>query len=358
MSVYKHGKSGIYHYDFAFKRRRHHGSTGKRSKREAEKVEQQRREEARLEAERLEAMQSAPMTVALACATYLDQVGQYHVEAKTTERNLAWLIRHFGPEKRLMDITGRDIAEMVARRRQDGVAPATVNRHATEVLRKVMRQASEKWGQQLQRIKWGDYMLDEPRERIREASSDEETKILDALRPDYRPLILFALASGARMSEAVNLRWTMVDWSGGIIRLVVKGSKKHTIPITPGIREILWPLQGHDEMHVFTYVCDRESRRRKKGERYAITREGLKTEWRRAKARHKVEDFRFHDLRHTAATRLLRATGNLKLVQRLLGHEAVTTTTKYAHADLDDLRAGMERVTKSRQKSRTKREVG
>jgi integrase len=55
-----------------------------------------------------------------------------------------------------------------------------------------------------------------------------------------------------------------------------------------------------------------------------------------------IEDFRFHDLRHTFATRLLRLTGNLKLVSKLLGHSQVETTTRYAHVLDEDMRAGLD----------------
>jgi site-specific recombinase XerD len=78
------------------------------------------------------------------------------------------------------------------------------------------------------------------------------------------------------------------------------------------------------------------------GERYPITYWNLQTRWRRALAKAGVEDFRFHDLRHTAASRLLRKTHDLKMVQDMLDHAQITTTTKYAHVLKDDLRAGME----------------
>jgi site-specific recombinase XerD len=84
-----------------------------------------------------------------------------------------------------------------------------------------------------------------------------------------------------------------------------------------------------------------------------MTREGLKTEWRRAKLDAKLLDYRFHDNRHTAATGILRATGNLKAVQKLLRHSDVSTTAKYAHALIDDVRDAMEAAEKSRNKSRT-----
>jgi integrase len=58
--------------------------------------------------------------------------------------------------------------------------------------------------------------------------------------------------------------------------------------------------------------------------------------------------FRCHDTRHTAGTRYVRATGNLKGAQRLLGHARVETTTRYAHVLLEDIRAGQEAVEAAR----------
>lgn len=65
---------------------------------------------------------------------------------------------------------------------------------------------------------------------------------------------------------------------------------------------------------------------------------------RRAVSKAGVENFHVHDLRHTAATRLLRTTGNLVMSQKLLGHSQITTTTRYAHVTKDDLRQAMEDV--------------
>ena len=72
-----------------------------------------------------------------------------------------------------------------------------------------------------------------------------------------------------------------------------------------------------------------------RGERYPITVSGVKTSWRRLRKAAGVSDFRFHDFRHDFATKLLRKTGNLKLVQRALNHADLKTTARYAHV-LDD----------------------
>jgi integrase len=60
-----------------------------------------------------------------------------------------------------------------------------------------------------------------------------------------------------------------------------------------------------------------------------------------------IEDFRFHDLRHTAGTLAPRAHRNLRAVQKMLGHQSITTTVRYAHSDLDDVRAAMEAIEKA-----------
>ena len=64
--------------------------------------------------------------------------------------------------------------------------------------------------------------------------------------------------------------------------------------------------------------------------------------WKRACRKAGITDLRIHDLRHTAGTDLLRKTGNLKLVQKMLRHADIRSTLRYAHADDADLRAALE----------------
>lgn len=78
--------------------------------------------------------------------------------------------------------------------------------------------------------------------------------------------------------------------------------------------------------------------------------------WRRGPV---IENFRFHDIRHDVGTKLLRETGNLKLVQKALNHADLKTTTRYAHVLDQEVAEALERVQKSRKKSRnTSRKVG
>lgn len=79
-----------------------------------------------------------------------------------------------------------------------------------------------------------------------------------------------------------------------------------------------------------------------KGERYPISKDGWRKVWGAALDDGQVEDFRFHDLRHTRGTRILRQTGNLAAAQKALAHKNIKTTLRYAHAFDDDVRRALE----------------
>jgi integrase len=361
LSVYKPAKSPFYAYDFQISQLRFTGSTGSASKRDAETFEKQRKIEARIEVAALTAQENAPLNFATAAARYYLQVGQ-HLRGdgpSNCQWSINWLENEIGSTARLATIDDALVAKLVGIRRGEGVKPATVNRSATEPLRKILNRARDTWGQRVMKIDWKRHLLSEPKERVREMSHSEEKSLFQELRADYQPVVRFAMQSGCRLCEIVpgkefpGLRWKDVDWSGRKITVLGKGRVLGTIPISPGIRELLFPLQGNNAEFVFTYVAQRRGPDRVAGTHYPMTREGLKTEWRRAKLDAKLLDYRFHDNRHTAATGILRATGNLKAVQKLLRHSDVSTTAKYAHALIDDVRDAMEAGEKSRNKSRT-----
>ena len=79
----------------------------------------------------------------------------------------------------------------------------------------------------------------------------------------------------------------------------------------------------------------------------------MKSHWRYLRKCSGVTSFRFHDFRHDLATKLLRETGNLKLVQQALNHANIKTTTRYAHVLDHEVAEALERVAESRKKSRS-----
>jgi integrase len=99
-----------------------------------------------------------------------------------------------------------------------------------------------------------------------------------------------------------------------------------------------------------------------RGERYPITYNGTKSAWERLRADAGVTDFRFHDFRHDFGSKLLRETGNVKLVMKAMNHRDIKSTARYAHVNDADVAAAVERVARARQNAGKKagkiRELG
>jgi integrase len=358
MSVYKSAKSPYLQFDFEVGGHRFYGSTKRTTRREAEAVERAEREKAERQVKQAKAAATSLRLDDIA-GRYWQEIGQHHVGAANTERQIGYLIEFFGRDKLITEIAGDDVAKLVAWRRgyrtRSGIliSSFTVN-DTTEQLKKLFTRAKA-WGVHFDREPaWRDHWLKEPQERVRELRDDEAERLTGAMREDYAPFFAFAHASGLRLKECL-LRWSEVDWSARQITKTGKGGKLVTVPITSAIRDILWPLQGHHAEHVFTYQAQRTRDGRVKGERHPLTYSGVKIAWRRLRKRAGVSGFRFHDFRHDFGTKLLRETGNLKLVQRALNHADLKTTSRYAHVLDEEVAEAMERVTLSRNKSRTAR---
>lgn len=364
MSLYRRQQKGPYWYEFVVAGVRFRGSTGTTDREEAKRVEARARASA--------GMPSAhghrpEMTLNQAAERYYQEIAAGQPSASTTDAQLADLVRIIGGGVLLSRIDDPAVAAYVSRRRGEksrnaprdhkpscrcarcALAPATVNREV-QALRRVLRRANRAWKVSVSDVDWGAHLLPEPAERVRELTAAEETALFAALRPDYHPIIRFLLATGVRKADAVTLTWRQVDWQTGVIRLRIKsnkpGGQPHLLPITGQVAAILQGEDGNDEARVFTYEI-RKGRTngktiRRRGARRPFDKSGMNKAWRQALAAAGIEDFRLHDLRHTAATRVLRASGNLKVTQRMLGHANIATTARYGHAMLDDIAAAME----------------
>jgi integrase len=360
VSIFRDPRSPYWQYDFQWRGRRFHGSTKVTTRREAEKVEAAEREKAKQFVAQTEAARTS-LRLDDVAGRYWSEHAQHLAGAGNAEVDLALLIEFHGKDKLLPDITDDDVTKQVAwRRGHKGatgtlISPYTVNR-TTEQLRKLFTRA-KLWGARFQHEPyWRKHMLPVPSERVREVSEHEAEQLDAVMRADYAPFFAFARASGFRLAECL-LKWSEVDWTARQIRKPGKGGKLVTTHITSEIRELLWPLRGHHNVYVFTYVSERGEHGRVKGERYPITYDGVQTYWRRLRKRSGVVGLRFHDLRHDFGTKFLRATGNLKLTMRAMNHANIKTTMRYAHVLDTEVAEALERVAKSRKNSQIKLKV-
>jgi integrase len=348
-------------FDFVLRGHRFYGSTECTVRKEAEKFEAVEREKAK---ELVKAMKRSKASLLIDDVAARLWNEQYDADPEATETNFARLVDYFGKSRSLTEIDHAAAKKMVAWRRGHRIkgradAPlisnSTVNRSSSKVLQRLFSFAKAEGAQFDREPKWKELLLPEPEERVRELQEEEAGAFEDAMRTDYEPFFEFVRASGMRQKECITLRWSEVNFATRQIVRLGKGGRRVVFPITESIREILFPLQGQHPEYVFTYVAVYGNKRlaRMRGERYPLTITGAKSAWQRMRAKAGVKDFRFHDYRHDFGTKLLRETGNLKLVQKALNHRDIKSTLRYAHVLDADVASAVEAVAKSRKKSQT-----
>lgn len=363
MSVYRASGSRFYVYDFRRGGRRFLGPTGAASEREARRVEARAIEQAEREvaAARLldaEFKGALPLTLDAAAGRWWSEVGQHRADGADLFEAVGGLIEHLGRDRRLDAITDADVAQLVASVRGRHVrgdpdapllSPARVNDLTVDLLRTIYGRARRAWKIAIAtEPNWREHRLAEPEEITRELAADEEAILLAVTSADYARLYRFAWLSGLRQ-RACLIRKPDVKWSEGRIEVRSKGGRLNRVPLSAALREIIAACWDDHPEFVFTFEARGRHRGRIKRQRYPITPAALKSQWRRdrasaAKIVPSIATLRFHDLRHTAATRILRATGNLKIAQQLLNHARISTTAKYAHVLESELLAAMDAV--------------
>ena len=169
--------------------------------------------------------------------------------------------------------------------------------------------------------------LEEPEGRVRYLSPEEETRLLKACNPDLRRLVEVALHTGIRQGALLRLRWEHIDFALGQIQIpreLDKAKKGYRIGLNNRVREVLAELPRHSE-----YVFARAD---------GGPRLGVRTAFLAACRRAGIEDFKFHDLRHTAASRIVMAGGSLYVAGKHLGHRTPSMTARYAHLSPEKMR--------------------
>jgi len=164
-------------------------------------------------------------------------------------------------------------------------------------------------------------MLKEDNQKIRYLTEDEECRLFEFLPEHLKPIVICALQTGLRKSNILNLRWELVDLEFKFIEILAQNNKGHKIikiPISDKLLKVLESLPKINE-YVFANPIT--------GLPYKDISEGFNNALDKAK----IENFRFHDLRHTVATRLVEKGIDLRVVQEIMAHSTIVTTQRYMH---------------------------
>jgi len=151
------------------------------------------------------------------------------------------------------------------------------------------------------------------------------------------PMILLSLNTGLRRGELFQLQWENVDWNKN--RLVIEGHttknrKTRFLPLVSETLKILWDWMPNPSPDGLVFP----------GQDGAPLTD-VKKGWRKVMLMANISNFRWHDLRHHFASRLVQTKADLYRVSQLLGHSSIKVTERYAHLDDAALRETMELLT-------------
>ncbi|WP_417810031.1 tyrosine-type recombinase/integrase [Thioclava sp.] len=338
---YRPKNSRNWHYDFQIRGRRFYGSCDTEDFEEAKAVEAEARVAARNAPE-----VTRNFTLSEALGTYFSEVSTHQPSAKTTMSQFRSILAVIKPATPLSKLTDADLMRFRSTRRSE-VSNATINR-TLAAFDRALRHMEKTHGATLATLDFGAKKLPEPKERVRELTLAEQKRLFENLRPDLHPIVQFALMTGARQGSICKLRWRDIDVDTGRMTFRMKtdsgtSAKSMTFPMSSENKALLSTLpRATDPKHasfVFTFEVQN---RRMKSRRRILQNSTAFEHFRAAVRAAEIEDFHFHDLRHTFATRMLRKTQNIKLVSRLLGHSEITTTSRYAHVIDSDLAGALE----------------
>lgn len=276
----------------------------------------------------------------------MDRYEKEHVLRKLSHRGVKGYmnnLRAFFGDRTLADITPRLIVAYKNKRYEDGKAPATINRELAN-LKKAFNLALREWEWCHQNPVTRVSMEKENNKRDRWLSEDEESRLLSACAPWLHDLVTFALHTGMRMGEILELTWRGVDFPRRTVTVMrSKNGERRTIPVNETVLRVLKEKAKVRSLVSDLVFCSKAFTSMESGH--------LRRSFRLALSKAKIEQFHFHDLRHTFATRLVQAGIDLYKVQQLLGHKSPIMTQRYAHHYPESLRDGVEILDRPRESS-------
>lgn len=287
--------------------------------------------------------------------TYMPWFKTHH---KGYEKTLHTLDSNFDAimAQRIDAITGRDLEQIRTTWMQAGNKPSTVNRKMGSISGVFSRAVEWEYltvhpMAKLKQLKVDSvgivrYLDEDETKRLRaamdarqdEMRSERESankwraerrkvqmpSLLDLQFTDHlKPMVLVSLKTGLRRGELFDLKWSSVNFNTKIITVAgdtTKTSETRHIPMNEEVFTVLeeWKKQSSGALYVFP---------NQEGGRF----EDVKSAWLKLLERAEVTGFRWHDMRHDFASRLVMAKESLNTVRELLGHSDIKMTLRYAH---------------------------
>lgn len=237
---------------------------------------------------------------------------------------LIWWKKRIG-DYQLIRVTPYVLIECRDELRRDGRAPATVNRYFS-ALSHVFTVARTQWNW-VQNNPMSDIRsLPEPRGRVRYLTGDEMSRLFASCKSERKPelydAVLMALSTGARKDEILSIEPSQVDVaSARVVLEETKNNERRRLSLSGGVLAMV--MRRMDAL--------REGQKYLIHGRFRHQKARIDVEFRRACKRAGIEDFHFHDLRHTFASYLTMNGASLAEIAEALGHKTLNMVKRYAH---------------------------
>ncbi|MDR3410761.1 MAG: site-specific integrase [Formivibrio sp.] len=244
-------------------------------------------------------------------------------------RKLIWLDTFLGGL--VLDEINLDVIDSIRAAKFKEASKATTNRYLA-LVRSVLIRARDEW-------EWIDKapkvrLFKESASRERSLTREQAGKLLDELPEHQREVVLFALATGLRQNNVLKLEWSQINLEQRHAWIHAAQSKNRhpiAIPLNDTAFAVLLRQKGKHQTRVFMFLGEPLNS--------ANTRA-----WQKALKRAGIENFRWHDLRHTWATWQRQAGTPTHELQRLGGWRTGAMVERYAHLAPDHLAVAASRM--------------
>lgn len=249
---------------------------------------------------------------------------QHHRKRLDDDKSYLRWLNPYLQDKYLDEINKAMIEQLKDEKLKTGASHSTVN-HILSFLRAILNKARHEWD-------WLDTvptikMLPVQNNRVRWLTHTEVDRLMKELPEHLEAMARFSLATGLRESNVTGLQWTQLDMKRRCAWIPAEQSKSGkaiAVPLNNEACSIIRSQIGKHESHVFTY----------KGE--PVTRANNHA-WRKALVRAGIDNFRWHDLRHTWASWHVQNGTPLHILKELGGWADLTMVLRYAHLTSEHL---------------------
>ncbi|WP_292916856.1 tyrosine-type recombinase/integrase [Nitrosomonas sp.] len=255
---------------------------------------------------------------------------QHKATHERDKEKLRWL-QQFLRNRQLHEID-RELIDHIAHAKAKDTSPSTANRYLA-LIRAILRKACHdwEWMEKIPKIR----LFPEPKRRIRWLTPEQVKRLLNELPQHQQDMMIFALSTGLRQSNVINLEWNQVDLerkAAWIHPDQAKARKAIHVPLNSVAITVLLRQVGKHQNRVFTF----------RGNPIAWVNTRA---WKLALKRAGIENFRWHDLRHTWASWLAQQGTPMNVLQELGGWESEEMVRRYAHLSKPQLMQHAELVS-------------